>query len=374
MSASGERPAFYAIGRGTGGPGDWVTLLHPPYTLWHLSYVAIGAAMMPHLVLWRLAGTLVAFFLAVGIGAHALDELNGRPLRTGIPAAVLVTAAVVSVGTAMTMGLVVGGLRLLPFVLVGGFLVCSYNLEWFGGLLHSDVWFGVAWGAFPALTGAYAQHWNLSLAAAIGAASCFFLSLGQRALSTPARALRRRIEAAEALITWHDGTQQRLGRAELLLPLERGLRYFAWAVPVLAVALVVARSRLHQPARLHRPTAATAGRGYVRRPRSSLPIWVTIDRQLPAIAITISTRTIQCQGEPGPNVNGKTCQIRIAAARPIAALIRSPSSRNHGGSATRYATFSSRPIASTMLTRPITCAVAGVRKPIECQPGCRSSR
>ena len=61
---------------------DWLTLLHPPYTVWHLSYVAIGAAVAGHLVLWRLGGTLLAFFLAVGIGAHALDELHGRPLRT----------------------------------------------------------------------------------------------------------------------------------------------------------------------------------------------------------------------------------------------------------------------------------------------------
>lgn len=240
MSAPG-RPAFYAVGRGTGGPGDWVTLLHPPYTLWHLSYVAIGAAMVPHLVLWRLAGTLVAFFLAVGVGAHALDELNGRPLRTGIPGAALVSAALVSVATAMIMGLVAGGLRLLPFVLAGGFLVGSYNLEWFGGLFHSDLWFGAAWGAFPALVGAYAQHWTLSPAAGAAAAAAFFLSLGQRALSTPARALRRRADAVDALITWKDGRQQRLDRTDLLSPLERGLRFFAWATPVLALALVLSR-------------------------------------------------------------------------------------------------------------------------------------
>lgn len=240
MTAPSERPAFYAVGRGSGGLGDWVTLMHPPYTLWHLSYVAIGAAVMPHLVLWRLGGTLVAFFLAVGIGAHALDELNGRPLRTGIPAVALITAAALSVVTAMTMGLVVGGLRLLPFVVTGGALVCGYNLELFGGLLHSDLWFGAGWGAFPALVGAYAQHWTLSLAAVVAALGAFFLSLGQRALSTPARALRRRAGTVTARITWQDGTEQELDRAGLLGPLEQGLRLFAWAVPVLAVALVLA--------------------------------------------------------------------------------------------------------------------------------------
>jgi len=241
VRASGERSAFYAVGRGTGGPGDWLTLLHPPYTLWHLSYVAIGAAVMPPLVLWRLAGTLAAFFLAVGIGAHALDELHGRPLGTGIGRTVLTVAAVASITAAMALGLAEGGWKLLPFVLLGGILVYGYNLELFGGVLHSDVWFALAWGAFPVLVGAYAQHWTLSVAAAVAAVAAFFLSLGQRALSTPARMLRRRVSAVEVRLTFTDGTQSQLGRAELLAPIERALRYFVCATGAVALALVLAR-------------------------------------------------------------------------------------------------------------------------------------
>ena len=241
MSGSPERPAFYAVGRGTGGPGDWVTLLHPPYTLWHLSYVVMGAAVMPHLVLWRLAGTLVAFFLAVGIGAHALDELKGRPLGTGISSTVLAVTAGLAIAAAMVMGLVDGGLRLLPFVVAGAVLVCGYNLELLGGLLHNDVWFALSWGSFPALVGAYAQHWTLSAAAIVVAAAAFFLSLGQRALSTPARTLRRRVSAVSVRITYSDGREQDLGRADLLAPVERALRFFVWATGAVALAMVLAR-------------------------------------------------------------------------------------------------------------------------------------
>jgi len=240
MTASGERSAFYSVGRGTGGLGDWVTLLHPPYTLWHLSYVAIGAAVMPDLVLWRLAGTLLAFFLAVGIGAHALDDLHGRPLGTGISSGLLTTVAVVSITAAMVLGLVYGGWKLLPFVIIGGVLVYAYNLELFGGVLHSDVWFAVAWGAFPALVGAYAQHWTLSLAAGVAAVAAFFLSLGQRALSTPARMLRRRVSQVAVQLSFTDGSEAELGRAELLEPIERALRYFVCATSAVAVAMVLA--------------------------------------------------------------------------------------------------------------------------------------
>src|SRR5262245_22489778 len=95
-----RRPAFYAA---TGPAGDWWTLLHPPYTAWHLSYVAIGAALAPHLDAERLVATLLAFFLAVGIAAHALDELNGRPLRTSIPSSVLAGSAAVALTGAVVI-------------------------------------------------------------------------------------------------------------------------------------------------------------------------------------------------------------------------------------------------------------------------------
>ena len=225
MSTRQDRPAFYAVGRGTGGPGDWVTLLHPPYTLWHLSYVVMGAAVMPPLVVWRLGGTLIAFFLAVGIGAHALDELKGRPLGTGIGSTTLAVTA---------------GVSIVGAVVVGCLLVFSYNLELFRGVMHSDIWFGLAWGSFPALVGAYAQHWTLSVAAVAVAAAAFFLSLGQRALSTPARTLRRRVSDVSAQITFNDGREQQLGRADLLAPLEQALRFFVWATGAVALAMALA--------------------------------------------------------------------------------------------------------------------------------------
>ena len=233
--------AFYDSGRGTGGIRDWITLLHPPYTMWHLSYVVFGAAVVPPLVLWRLGGTLLAFFLAVGIGAHALDELHGRPLGTGISSRKLIAAAVLSIGAAMAGGLVYGGLRLVPFVVIGGLFVFGYNLELAGGVLHSDLGFAVTWGAFPVLVGAYAQHWTLPPAAWAAAVAAVLMSLGQRSLSTPVRAIRRRVTQVSLRVTWRDGSQREYGRAELLTPVEHALRAMAWAVSALAVALVLAR-------------------------------------------------------------------------------------------------------------------------------------
>src|SRR5436309_6658035 len=93
------RPAFYSLRRG--GWRDLVTVLHPPYTAWHLSYVAIGAAAAATVHAGRLVATLGAFFLAVGVSAHALDELNGRPLRTTLRRRTLIGLAVVALAGAV---------------------------------------------------------------------------------------------------------------------------------------------------------------------------------------------------------------------------------------------------------------------------------
>jgi hypothetical protein len=237
-----ERPAFYALR--PGGWRDLLTLLHPPFTAWHLSYVAIGAAAAPQLHAGRLAAALAAFFLGVGVCAHALDELQGRPLRTRLSDRTLVLLAAVSLAGAVAIG-VAGAIAvsawLIPFVAAGAFLVIAYNLELFGGRFHSDAWFAAAWGAFPALTGYWICALALGVDAALVAAGCFMLSVAQRKLSTPVRTLRRRTASVDGTQRLTDGTAVSLDAARLAAPLDGALRAMAWAVVLLAVGLVVAR-------------------------------------------------------------------------------------------------------------------------------------
>ncbi len=241
--SSTARPAFYALA--PGGWRDYATLLHPPYTLWHLSYVAIGAALAPEWHPARLAAAIAAFFLAVGIGAHALDELNGRPLDTGIPSRVLGVLATLSIAGAAAIG--IGGaiaydLWLLAFVAAGVFAVYAYNLELFGGRLHNDASFALAWGAFPLLTGYFAAvgqiRWEALLAAAFAALS----SYGQRQLSTPVRRLRRQVTSVSGSLELTDGRREPITRETLIAGNEAALRAFAAAIVALAVALVALRA------------------------------------------------------------------------------------------------------------------------------------
>lgn len=235
-------PAFYALSGG--GWRDWWTLLHPPYTAWNLSYVALGAALATPFDVWRLVAEEGAFFLGLGVGAHALDELKGRPLRTRIPDGVLIGAAVVALAGAAVLGLAgitqIGPV-LVAFIAAGLFLVLAYNLEWFGGGLHTNIGFSAAWGAFPVLAGYFAQAETLSLASALVAGAAFALSFAQRSLSTPARRLRRRVAEVEGIMTLNDGVTEPLDKGDLLRPLDAALNAMSWGMMALAAGAVTTR-------------------------------------------------------------------------------------------------------------------------------------
>jgi hypothetical protein len=236
-------PAYYAA-RATGWRRDVWALLHPPYTAWHLSYVLIGASLAPTLNVTRLIATLLAFFLAVGIAAHALDELRGRPLRTEVPAGVLWGAAAIGLAGAVALGIagvLVVGPWLVPFIAMGVFFVFAYNLELLRGRVHGDFWFALSWGAFPVLTAYFAQTGRLSLGALAVAVAGYALSYAQRMLSTPARLLRRKSRSVTGELVLADGSQVTLDRPMLLRPLERALAASSWGIVALSLGLVVSR-------------------------------------------------------------------------------------------------------------------------------------
>jgi hypothetical protein len=240
--ARAERPAFYALA--PGGWRDYVTLLHLPYTAWHVSYVVIGGCLAPVVAWGRLGATVAAFALAVGVGAHALDELRGRPLRTAIPDRVLVGLAVTSIAAACAIG-VAGALAfeawLALLVPVGLFLVLAYNLELLGGRLHTDVWFGLAWGGFPVLCGYAAVAGDLSAAAVFAAAFAVLLSLAQRALSSHVRHVRRRVVGVTGELELRDGSREQLDAGRLIRAEERALTLLTVATLALAAALIALR-------------------------------------------------------------------------------------------------------------------------------------
>ena len=232
------RAAWYTPSR-----AGWLSVLHLPYTAWHLSFVLIGAGLAPHLYLSRLVATLLAFGLAVGLAAHCLDELHGRPLGTTIPVTHLVGVAAASLAGAIALG-ALGisrvGWVLAVFMVAGAAVVVAYNLELWGGRLHNDHTFAFAWGAFPVLTAYFAQTSTLRPAAIAAAVFAYGLSRAQRMLSTEARDLRRRVTAVSGERLYQDGRVVAVTKETLLIPIERTLVGLSWCTCALGVALVLA--------------------------------------------------------------------------------------------------------------------------------------
>jgi hypothetical protein len=233
QTVNDRRPAFYAP---TGSRwGDFVSLLHIPYTLWHLSYVPIGAALAPN-VDWRiLTGTLVAFFFGLGIGAHALDEVKSRPLKTDFSDFALRVMGFGAMAVA-TLIAAVGAFEVGPWVLawtaVGILLAVGYALEW--PIVHTDIGFAISWGGFPTLVGYWAQTGEVSISTLIVAVAAVLLSMAQRALSTPARFVRR--QTSESVVSFDADRQWE--RGELLKTWETPLRLLTWTTVAIAIGLL----------------------------------------------------------------------------------------------------------------------------------------
>ena len=234
----GAAPAFYA--RRGNAVSDWWTLLHPPYTVWHLSYVVLGAAIVP-----------ARDWAALGFSVHALDELQGRPLRTGIASTTLWVVAGLALAGAVALG-ILGAFfwdgtnwALAVAIPLGAALVVGYNLELFGGRLHTDQAFAWGWGSFPVVVGFLAQSPPATLRLVVAAVAMTLAAVGtsyaQRRLSTPARRLRRDTTSVTGSLTPTEGPAVPLDRAVLLAPLEGALRALSWAVPIIAIAVLLAR-------------------------------------------------------------------------------------------------------------------------------------
>jgi hypothetical protein len=160
---------------------------------------------------------------------------------------VLIALAVLSIGAACAIGLAgaaAWGWWLALLVAIGAFLVLAYNLELLGGRLHTDLWFGLAWGGFPVVCGYAVVAGELGVAAGIAGAFGVVLSLAQRALSTNVRFTRRRVVAVRGELELTDGSREALDEARLIAADERALELLAAATVLLAAALVAFRSSI----------------------------------------------------------------------------------------------------------------------------------
>lgn len=180
-----------------------VGLLFLPYTGMVLAYTVIGAMLAPSIHWDRVGALSIIYFLALGIGAHALDALgNGgvKPWGKIFSPRQLKLLASMSIGIAYVIGsyyMLRDVPWLWPVALLEGFFVLAYNLEWFNGRFHTDAWFALSWGCLPVLAGYVMQTNSLSFAALLIAGSMGLFSFVEIKASRPYKDLKRRASAGE---------------------------------------------------------------------------------------------------------------------------------------------------------------------------------
>ena len=174
-----------------------VGLLFLPYTGMVLSFTVIGSMLAPAIYWDRVGAIVLIYFLALGIGAHALDAVGSgtaKPWGNVFSRAQLWALAVAALLAAYAVGIwymVRYAPLLWPIALAEGFFVLAYNLEWFRGRFHSDFWFAVSWGALPVLAGYVLQTNAVSAAALLVAAAMALLSVVEIKASRPYKELKR---------------------------------------------------------------------------------------------------------------------------------------------------------------------------------------
>ncbi len=236
------RPAWYSV-NGDGFLSDIINLIHPPYTLWHLSYVLMGIALAPKIFPDRSIAALLAFFLGLGIGAHALDETMGNPLKTRLSKSQLYVIGLCALSSAILIGvyyaLTVSSV-LLVFVGLESFFAIAYNLEMFERRFHNALVFALSWGVIPFLAGYYVNALNLSLPILVLAAPVGLLTVVQKTLSTEARKIRRKMKPIDGL-KLAGGEVIPASSKELVRPIEISLQVLTLTVFLIALGLLSER-------------------------------------------------------------------------------------------------------------------------------------
>ena len=230
---------------------EFYTILHLPYTSMVLSYILIGAGISPTIYPDRVALTLLAYFLGLGLSAHALNELHathwvevlGRRELTVLFALPLIGAVVIGmygmIELHMISGTFVPSLALTVFMFLEVFFLIAYNIEAFGGAFHSDLAFALSWAAIPTLVSYYVNSLVISAGAVLVALSMAATAGIEINLSRWCKEFRRNSLLTE--MQFADGSRQTITTVQLLAKPERALKLIVVVVDLAALGLIAYR-------------------------------------------------------------------------------------------------------------------------------------
>jgi len=244
LSAGG---AWYA--RSGSKVRELYTIMHLPYTSMVLSYTLIGAALAPSVYPSRVILTLVAYFLGLGLSAHALNELYARHWGAALSkselqllfAVPLIGAILIGLYATMTLyassGTLFASLVLLLFIALETLFVFLYNADFSGGKFHSDLAFAFSWAALPTLIGYYVNAMTITAVAILMSIAMAATAGIEINLSRWCKDFRRRSPLTK--IRFADSTELDLSTTELIAKPEKSLKLIVVVVDLVAIGLIL---------------------------------------------------------------------------------------------------------------------------------------
>ena len=216
-----------------------------------LSYVLIGAVLAPVIYSDRVGITLLAYFLGLGLSAHALNELHAAHWTGKLGRMELTVVFVLPLVGALALGVygmlklfsvsesVFAPVALMIFVIVETFFLFAYNTDAFNGRFHSDLWFAFSWAALPTLISYYVNALTITPEALLVSLAMAATAGIEINLSRWCKDFRRRSSLTE--LQFADGTHQSMSTVELVARPEKALKLIVVAVDAIAIGLIIYR-------------------------------------------------------------------------------------------------------------------------------------
>ncbi|HYC11107.1 MAG TPA: hypothetical protein VEC02_00395 [Nitrososphaerales archaeon] len=190
-----RRNEWFLLRRGPLTFRRFVNMMFLPYTLMNVCYVLVGSLLARPVYFDRMGGMALVYFLAVGVGAHALDaSAPNRPWGSFLSRPQFLAIAVAALGVSLSIGAYYAlafALVLFPIGFLELFFLLSYNLELFRGRFHTDLWFALSWGFLPVLAGFAVQTGAVTFLAVAGGLFGFLTAYVEIKAARPYKALIR---------------------------------------------------------------------------------------------------------------------------------------------------------------------------------------
>ena len=176
----------------------FIGMLFLPYTGMCVSFTIIGS-MLSESILWdRVLSIFVIYFLALGVSAHAADNLGSKKIKPWGNFFTIFELKLMVIG-GLSVSYILGvyyiitvAPLLLIIAIIEGFFLFAYNFELFNGLFHNNFWFAVSWGGLPLLAGFVIQTDSISALSLISSIIAFLVAYTEIRISRKYKELKRK--------------------------------------------------------------------------------------------------------------------------------------------------------------------------------------